>query len=68
MTKLVKNSVTVDSPIGEIIIRDIRHISGSTSLNELSRVLARTRYALVDNKSLITADDFVAFMAAKLGV
>ena len=67
MTKLVKNSVTLENPIGEIVIRDIRHISGATSLNELARVLARTRYALVDKKSLVTADDYLTFMAGKLG-
>jgi hypothetical protein len=66
MTKLVKKSVTQENPIADIVIRDIRHISGATSVNELARVLARTRYALVDKKALVTADDFLQFMAAKI--
>ena len=68
MTKLVKNSVNLDTPITEMVIRDIRHVSSTTKLNELARVLARTRYALVDKKSLITVDDFVAFLGSKLKV
>lgn len=67
MTKLVKKSVTQENPIADIVIRDIRHISGATSVNELARVLARTRYALVDKKALVSADDFLQFMAAKIG-
>lgn len=67
MTKLVKNSVTLDSPIADLVIRDIRHISGGTSLNECARVLARTKYALVDKKHLITTDTYLQFLAAKLG-
>lgn len=68
MTKLVKNTVTLDSSIGDIVIKDIRHVSSTTKVNELARVLARTRYALVDKKSLITVDDFVAFLGTKLNV
>jgi CBS domain containing-hemolysin-like protein len=68
MTKLVKNSVTLDTPIVDMVIRDIRHVSSTTKLNELARVLARTRYALVDKKSLITVDDYVAFLGSKLEV
>lgn len=68
MTKLVKNSVTLDNPISDIVIRDIRHVSGNTSLNELARVLARTRYALVDKKNLVTADDYLQFLAGKMAV
>lgn len=68
MTKLVKNSVTLESPIADIVIRDIRHTSSTTSLNELARVLARTRYALVDRKSLVTVDDLVQFMGTKFDV
>lgn len=68
MMKLVKNSVTLESAIADIVIRDIRHISGSTTLNECARVLARTKYALVEKKHLITIDDFLQFMAAKMDV
>lgn len=39
MNKLVKNSVTMDTPISKVVIRDIRHVSGETTLNELNRVL-----------------------------
>ena len=65
MTKLVKNAVTLDNPIADIVIRDIRHISSSVGVNELARVLARTRYALVDKKILLTVDDLVQFMGTK---
>lgn len=59
MTKLVKNLVTLESAIGEIVIKDIRHMSGGTSLNECARVLARTKYALIDKEYLATADDYL---------
>lgn len=65
MNKLFRHAVTLQDPIAEIVIRDIRHVSSSTSLNELSRILVRTRYALVDRKSLVTADDLLAFIAQK---
>jgi len=39
MNKLVKNSVTMDTPISKVVIRDIRHVCGETTLNELNRVL-----------------------------
>ncbi len=65
MTKLVKNAVTLDNQIADIVIRDIRHISSHVTINELARVLARTRYALVDRKTLLTVDDLVQYMGTK---
>lgn len=39
------------------MVRDLRHVSKTTSLSELSRVLARNSFVLVENKFLVTISD-----------
>ena len=68
MTKLVKQAVKLSEPIANIVIRDIHHVSSSTAINELSRVLALRGYALIDKTTLVTSENLLAFISAKLDV
>jgi len=57
MVRLSKNSLGLNDPIKRAVIRDLRHVSMDIPLNELSRVLARNAFALVEKKFFVTTLD-----------
>lgn len=44
-------------------MRDIRHVSKTTSLNEIARVLFRNGFVLVEKKYFLTTADILQAMA-----
>ena len=50
MTRLSKRQGELKDTIKKVIVRDIRQVSSSITLNELARVLQRNSFVLVDNK------------------
>lgn len=42
--------------------RELRHVSGTTTLDELGRVLSRNKFALVDQTKIVTTSDLLAAM------
>lgn len=58
--QLVKQRVTKDDPVSKLVqFFSIRHVSGSITLDELSRILVRNRFALVDNTKFVTTNDLL---------
>lgn len=45
------------------MIRDLRHVSKETSLSELSRILTRNSFVLVENESFVTNSDILSMIA-----
>ena len=43
----------------------LRHVSGTTTLNELGRILHRNRFALVDETKWVTSSDLLNEFQAK---
>jgi len=60
MTRVTKNQVKLTDTIQRCIVRDIRQVSMTTTLNELSRVLARNSFVLVEDKYFVTISDILA--------
>ena len=60
MTQLIKQRVTGADPISKLVkAYSIRNVSGSLSLDEMGRILARNHFALVDGKKFITTSDML---------
>jgi hypothetical protein len=47
------------------VVREIRHVSMGISLNEMTRVLARNKFVLVEDKYFITIEDILEHMHPK---
>jgi predicted transcriptional regulator len=45
------------------VIRDLRHVSKETSLAELSRILTRNSFVLVEKESFVTNSDILSMIA-----
>ena len=60
MKQLVKQRITMQSPLSSVVERELRHVSGGTSLDELGRILARNRFALVEKTKFVTTTDLLA--------
>lgn len=68
MFKLVKSKVTMDDKaLPECLVKDLRHVSKSVTLNELGRVLNRNSYVLIEKEFMCTINDLVHFMSDKMG-
>lgn len=65
MSKLVKNKVTMNDPIGKIVIKEYRNVSSGIPLHELGRVLARQAFVFVDNEFIVSNFDLLNFMKEK---
>mmetsp|Transcript_9998 Transcript_9998/g.12558 ORF Transcript_9998/g.12558 Transcript_9998/m.12558 type:complete len:86 (+) Transcript_9998:1387-1644(+) len=63
MKQLVKKRVALDDPVSKLVQRDLRHVSGTISLDELGRILARNRFALVDKTKFVTTTDLLKKLA-----
>ena len=59
MNKLVKKAAGVTDPVRSIVNKELRHVSASTTLNELNRVLNRNRFVLVEQKYMVTTTDLL---------
>ena len=59
MNKLVKKAVEVTDPVRSLVNKELRHVSSSTTLNELNRVLTRNRFVLVEKKYMVTTTDLL---------
>jgi len=57
LNRLGKNQLKLKDSIKRACIRDLRHVSKSTTLNELIRVLKRNSFVLVEQQHLITFSD-----------
>jgi predicted transcriptional regulator len=65
MKQLVKQRVTREDPVSMLVQRELRHVSGSVTLAELGRILARNRFALVDKTKFVTTSDLLNKIAPK---
>jgi len=59
MTRIGKAQVEMGDSIMRAVVRDIRNVSLTVSLNELTRILARNRFVLVSEKYMVTIDDVI---------
>ena len=59
MKQLVKQRVSLDDPIRKLVQRELRHVSLTISLDELGRILARNRFALVNRSKFVTTTDLL---------
>ena len=59
MNKLVKKRVSGSDPVKNLAQPILRHVSLTTTLNELSRVLTRNRFVLVDRQFMCTTSDLL---------
>ena len=65
MTRLANKKVTMDDPISKVMVRDFRNMSSSMPISELSRVLERQNFVLVDGTSIASNYDVLNFMSEK---
>ena len=66
MNKLVKKRVSGSDPVKNLVQPTLRHVSLTTTLNELSRVLTRNRFVLVDRQFLCTTSDILRHVTEEL--
>ena len=59
MEQLVKQRVTLDDYVSTLVQRELRHVSKSVKLNEMGRILARNKFALVEGEKFITTSDLL---------
>ncbi len=59
MEQLVKQRVTLDDYVSVLVQRELRHVSKSVTLNEMGRILARNKFALVEGEKFITTSDLL---------
>ena len=65
MKQLVKKRVTEADPVSSLVQRELRHVSKSVTLDELGRILARNRFALVEKTKFVTTSDLLKKIAPK---
>lgn len=66
MTKLANKKVSGTDPISKVYIKDFRNMSSSMPLSELSRVLERQNFVLVDSTHIASSFDLLEFMQEKV--
>ena len=64
--QLVKKRVTETDPISRVTSKELRHVSMRISLNELSRVLDRNKFALVERTKFVTSSDLISKLEREL--
>jgi hypothetical protein len=65
LMRLSMKKVTGTDTLDKVMIRDFRNMSSSMPLPELSRVLERQNFVLVDGSSVASSYDVLNFMADK---
>jgi cystathionine beta-synthase len=63
LMRVSKQQLKLTDSIQTAMVRDIRHVSKTTSLNELARVLFRNGFVLVEKKYIVTTSDVMDAMA-----
>lgn len=68
MSKLVKNKYKLTDPIKDAVSAnfDLRRMTSKVTLNELARVMARNKFALVDDKHMVTVSNVLEMMNQKM--
>ena len=59
MKQLVKARVTPNDPVSKLVQRELRRVSSTISLDELGRILARNKFALVEQTKFVTTSDLL---------
>ena len=67
MNKLVKGAVQVTDPVRGMVHKELRHVSATTTLNELNRVLTRNRFVLVEKRYMVTTTDLLKLLGEPVG-
>lgn len=62
LARLAKQQLALSDSIKRAVVRDLRHVSLDVSLNELSRVLTRNSFVLVDEQYFVTIRDILNTM------
>ena len=65
MARLAKNQVKLSDSVKKCVVRDIRQVSLGVTLNELSRVLVRNSFVLVEDKYFVTIADILGLHQPK---
>jgi cystathionine beta-synthase len=65
LMRLTKKHVELSGPIKRAVTRDLRTVSKEMSLNELSRVLVRTNFAVIEDKYCVHITDVLEKFAPK---
>lgn len=63
LSRVSKQQCTLSDPIQIAVVRDFRHVSKTTTLNEIARVLFRNGFVLVEKKYFLTTADIMEAMA-----
>lgn len=59
MKQLIKKNVTPQDPVSKLVQRELRHCSKNITLAELGRILARNKFAIVDEVKFVTTTDLL---------
>ena len=59
MKQLIKTNVTPQDPVSKLVQRELRHVSKNITLAELGRILARNKFAIVDEVKFVTTTDLL---------
>ena len=62
LTRLSMLKVKVSDPISMVMITNFRNMSSGMAVSELSRVLERQNFVLVDGSSVASSNDVLNFM------
>jgi predicted transcriptional regulator len=65
LTRLTMLKVKGSDPLSLVMIRDFRNMSSGMAVSELSRVLERQNFVLVDGSSVASSYDVLNFMTEK---
>lgn len=65
MTKLANKKVNGTDPISKIMNKEFRNMSSEMPLSELTRVLERQNFVLVDSTMIVSSYDVLDFMQDK---
>lgn len=68
MYRLGKSQLKLSDPITRCVVRDLRHVSKGMTLNEMTRVLNRNDFVLVEDKYFLEIQDVFDAMHARKAV
>lgn len=65
LKQLVKQRATMSDPVSKLVQRDLRHVSSTISLDEMSRILNRNKFALIEKTKFVTTSDLLKKISNK---
>lgn len=65
LERLGKSQIGLDDPVTPYVDRYIRQVSKAIPLNELTRILLRNSFALIEDHDFVTMDDLLTMMHPK---